>query len=150
MAAAGSDKRYTCCGVCGRKRLHTRAAPVPLRSRYDGKHLPAGTLVCGSHIDRLLPASHPYFDLLDAPLNRRTLAGWVDEVRAWTRGPKPADISDGEWAYLQQAPQWLADTLAQTGDGDLGALRNTALDLVLRARGITLQMRPDAILGTHP
>lgn len=99
---------------------------------------------------RCAAASHPYFDLLDAPLSRCTLAGWIGEIRAWTRGPKPEDISDGEWAYLQQAPQWLADTLAQTGGGDLGALRNTALDLVLRARGITLQMRPDAILGTHP
>lgn len=131
-------QRYTLCGVCGRKTIHGRTAAVPFRSaEHDQGVFPAGTLVCGGH-SRLLPAGHPYFAMKDAPVSRELVLAWIAEIEAWTLKGRPDDYDEGGWTWECGIPQWLRNSLTECADDDVVVFRNTALDHLLRARGISI------------
>jgi transcription elongation factor Elf1 len=97
-ASKNRGKRYSVCAICGRKRLHARPVPFAFRVLHDSRTVhPAGSVVCPIH--DCLPADDPYFALLDAPVRRELLFGWLDEIESWTKGPQPDDLSDDAWEY---------------------------------------------------
>lgn len=153
-AAGRSDtttkgQRYALCGVCGRKTLHARTAVVPFRSpEYDQGVFPAGTLVCGGH-SRLLPASHSYFALKDAPVSRELVLAWIAEIEEWTLKERPDDIGEEEWAWECGIPQWMRDILTKCTDDDVVTLKDTALIHLLRARGVSFYDQSFDIFGQH-
>ncbi len=148
-------QRYTLCGVCGRKTIHGRTAAVPFRSaEHDQGVFPAGTLVCGGH-SRLLPAGHPYFAMKDAPVSRELVLAWIAEIEAWTLKGRPDDYDEGGWTWECGIPQWLRNSLTECADDDVVVFRNTALDHLLRARGISIydqsfDIFEQTMTGTRP
>lgn len=131
-------KQFHTCGLCDQKALYVKVARVPFRLLYRNQVFPAGTEVCSSHYDSILAVDHPYFALVDAPVTRALLATWIAEIEAWIAKGRPDNATRDEWAWQREAPSWLRTELARCADDELVVLRNSIIDHVMRARGISI------------
>ncbi len=123
------------CRICAQHGLHVNPATVDFRALYTGERYPAGTLVCQSH--HVLPITHPYWALVDAPVTAELLYGWVTEFEQWLAKGRPEGISKDDWEHYLDMPVWWREEVAVADARDLTIMRNTILDFLLQARGIT-------------
>ena len=133
-------KRYQTCEVCERKVLSLRTAMVDFRLNFDSSSrvFRAGTRVCSHHCQQMLPADHPYWSLRDLPITVELLTTWIGEIQAHLSAGKPEEVTIEDWEWQMEAPAWLRSELARiSGEQDLMVLRNTTLDHLLRARGVS-------------
>lgn len=138
--AVSAGRHYQNCEVCQRKTLRLQTALVDFRLRFDSSNrvFPAGTKVCGSHGDSALAADHPYWALIETSVTPALLDAWVGEVEAWVSAGQPPGATQEDWEWQKSAPQWLRAQLATAKAEDLLILRNTVLDHLLRARGLSI------------
>jgi len=131
-------KKFHTCDVCGRKKINVAVAKEPFRFIHGDRTFPEGTLVCSCICGAALPADHPYFALADEPVTHELLKGWIAEIEAWVEGEQPDEMSQSDWEWHQDQPEWLRQRLAEVHGEDLLILRNTILDEILRARGVSI------------
>jgi hypothetical protein len=145
--SGAKGRKYHTCGVCERKALHVTAAVIPFRLRFSGRVFPAGTEVCGDHCDDVLPLEHAYWPLVDATVTRDLLSDWIAELETWIAKGQPENMTPDSWAWECDAPKWLRDELASVQDNELVVLRNTVIDHLMRARGLSIHFQSDAVFA---
>lgn len=140
-------KQFHRCDVCNNKTVHASVAKIPFRLRYQDQTFPQETVVCSRHNDVILPADHPYWALVDQPVSREMLADWLTEIEEWISQGQPDDMSDNEWEWLIDCVKDMRVRLPEVSDTDLVVFRNGVMDLVIKARNISVYDQSGPVFG---
>jgi len=78
-------KKLSTCTICGKGTYRAWMLDVPMRRKFalcPTSYLP-GSVVCWNHSGDLLPATHPYFTLMDTTITRQYLLWLVEALGEW-------------------------------------------------------------------